>query len=289
MKHQLAASIGKWSIALPVVFSMAILITAPVWAMGAVSTGMGGAETALSAAGVPVNPAAAGAISNNTVYLGVGLPLNEGLPIYLSIHQPAQEMGADLAGTLSATVTRTPNLLGGGGVSYTRNEEINYQIAEHYKIGYAGIGLRWFRQIDESNNLTGDAWRIDLGWQQPLAPGLVAGVTVSNVAGSAVRFSDGSTTARRPEWRLGLAYSSGAMLTLAADAWQFTGYIPGAAAIGVEVAIIPQLLLRGGYRWVGGVNQYTAGAGLAVGNWQLDAGVDVGATTKGILGLFVRM
>jgi hypothetical protein len=180
-------------------------------------------------------------------------------------------------------------LLGGGGGSYTRNEEINYQIAEQYKMGYAGIGLRWIRQIDESNNLTGDAWRIDLGWQQPLAPGLVAGIMVSNAAGSALRFSDGSSIARRPEWRLGLAYSSGTVLTVAVDAWQFTGYIPAAAAVGIEVAVIPQLLLRGGYRWVGGANQYTAGAGLAVGNWQLDAGAEVGATTKGILGLSVRM
>lgn len=289
MKQQLATSIRQWSIVLPAVCVLALLISAPALAMGAVSAGMGGVETALPAAGVPANPAAAGIIPGNSIYIGAGLPMDEGLPIFLSIHQPAQEMGAALSGTLSAMVTRTPSLLAGGSVSYTRNEEINYQIAEQYKTGYAGIGLRYLRQIDESNNQTGEAWRVDLGWQQPLAPGLVAGVTVSDVAGSDLRFSNGSIVARRPQWRLGLAYSSGTVLTLAADVWQFTGYKPGAAAIGLEVAPLPRLFLRGGYRWVGGVSQYTAGAGVVVGGWQLDVGAEVGAATKGILGLVVRM
>ncbi len=285
MKRQYTVDGRKAFVTLCAVCALMATAMAPAGATGAVSAGMAGAEVAMPAEGIPLNPAAAGTISNDAVYIGAGLPLNQGLPLFVSIHQPAETFGATLYGTLGAALTRAP---AADGASFVRTESVVYQIADPYKAGVAGLGLRWLRRTDEGTGATGETWRLDLGWQQTLAPGLIGGVLVSDVAGNDLVLSDGSSAARATTWRAGLAYRLGSIWLLTADVWDFTRYVPHSVATGLVVQALPQLSLRAGYRHAGGLDDYTAGAGWAMGGWQLDLGAKLGAQIQGMLSLAVH-
>lgn len=288
MSQQFIKLLKKWWAMLPVVTALFAVVAGPVWALGVSGAGMGGVETALPAEGMPLNPAAAGGISSNAIYAGAGLPFDPQRSMFFVIHQPAHAMDSALSGTLGVAHRRQPYLDPAGDTAYSKNECISYQIAYPFGKSIAGIGLRWLRETDEGKQLTAESWRLDLGWQQTLAPGFTAGLSVVDAVGNDLKFNDGSYIARQISWRAGLAYQAGNMLLIAADAWDFNNYKPTSYAVGVQVAPWSQLRLRGGYQQKAGQGVYTTGGSVVLGNWQLDASAMLGASTSGMLGFAVR-
>lgn len=279
MNQQLMNLLKRWRVALPVATVLVMVITGSVGAIGAGGASMGGVETALPAEGIPINPAAAGAIESNALYVGASLPFNQERFVYAAMHQPGSAMDTSLYGTLSFSHNRQAYLDSGGATAYIKNECVSYQIAYPFGSSIAGAGVRWLRDTDEGAKTTVESWRMDLGWQQTLAPGLTAGLAVIDVAGS------GSP---KLAWRAGLAYQVGTALVIAADAWDFNTYKPASFAVGLQVAPWPQLRLRGGYQQDAGQDAYTTGGSLVLGNWQLDASARLGASASGLLGIAVH-
>lgn len=133
------------------------------------------------------------------------------------------------------------------------------------------------------------AWRLDVGWQGHIGNWLTLGVVGRDVFGTNLEWSDDSVTKRVGMLHAGVALNLGSFVTIAADCrnlnWQKFGETWNA---GVALRPVKGLELRGGYQKAKGVGVATAGAGVQLGNFQLNAAATIESAPTGSLSIAIE-
>lgn len=287
MNRGCSQALRRWITIAITAFLPAVLCGFAANAGGAVSSALAGAEIAAAPDGIPANPAASVSITASNVQFGVGLPFGEGNVGYLAFYEPRDPRGLGAAYSGMLGVSQQKRAVGidvqtQKEVYYT-SSVVNYQVAgQAGSLGAFGVGARYLQDIDGQTGLTGNAWRLDAGWQRQLGSVVTIGLAAHDVLGSDLRFADNSTVARQVSYQVGMAIKLGTTGYLAADCSKF-----GAAgkletwSMGASIDVLPTLTLRGGYRSDAGTGTYSAGAGLHIGKWTVDAASTLGETPAG--------
>jgi hypothetical protein len=276
-----------------VLVSILVMPFSCVEATSAVYSAMGGAEVGAEPRGVPVNPAAAAAVTHLSLQFGTGLPVGDGLVGYAAFYEPRDDrgVGAAVPGILGAMQTKRVNGLdaGTGRLLYHISTTFVYHLVPFRReYGAFGLGLRLLQDEDQVNQTKGRAWRVDLGWQALVLPQLSLGVVARGVLGTDMQWSDASTTPRVTDWRAGAALKLTEEAHATLDISDFRNSRPGSWGLGVDWALMRALSVRAGYSMTGGIEQGTLGFGARLGTWQIDASSTLGASPKGTLGASLR-
>jgi hypothetical protein len=262
---------------------------AGAYAVGPTTTALGGTQVAVPAAGVAFNPAAVARVSAATFELGAAYPFGTGDVGYMALYEPKDLAGnnAALSGLLSVNQNRR---VAGGSDGVLISNTVNYQVAEEMPLlGAFGIGIRYIRAETSLTAKKASAWRIDVGWQGRIGDWLTLGLVGRDVLGADLKWSDSSVTKRVGTLHAGIALNLGSIVTIAADCRHLNWQKPGETwNAGIALRPVKGLVLRGGYRHAQGVGAATAGAGVRLGNFQLNLAAVFESAPTGSLSIAIE-
>jgi hypothetical protein len=269
---------------------LALMIWQPgIYAVGPETAALGGTQVATFASGVPFNPAAVARVTTPTFELGADYPFGTGDVGYLALYEPKDPTGgkAVISGMLSVSQTR---LDAGASNGVHISNAVNYQMADEVRLlGSFGVGIRYMRDKMTLSAKEANAWRIDVGWQGRVGNWLTLGVVGRDVLGADLKWSDASVTKRHGTLHAGIALNLGSVVTIAADCNHLNWQKPGETwSAGVALRPVKGLVLRGGYQKAQGVGTATAGAGVELGNFQLDLAATIESAPTGSLSITIE-